>query len=136
MKPSSLRMAAVASMAALSLRLTPMLPASASVGDTVPVEETDDPIVVTAPYPPERVVARAAPGKASVTRDPPADDGGSSVTEFLVDYSLDLEKTWAPASPVAVAGPETSFTVTELTNEAEYRFRVAALNSVGRGSWS
>ncbi|MDH3958742.1 MAG: fibronectin type III domain-containing protein [Actinomycetota bacterium] len=234
MKPFSLRMAAIASMAALSFSLTPMLPASASVGDTVPVEETDIPIVITAPYPPDEVVATGGSGRATVTWNPPADDGGSPidgyqvehsaddgvtwsptvqevgagttstvitglengtayvfrvaalssagvggwsepseavtpqgkpkrptvvsglpgdrtvfvtwvppaddggspVTGFLVDHSLDLGKTWVPASPVAVAGDDTSFMVADLTNEADYRFRVAALNSVGQGSWS
>ena len=77
MKPTSLRLTAVATLAALSLAANPLLPASASVGDTAPVEETDVPIVVTAPYPPDIVSATASSGGAALQWSPPADNGGS-----------------------------------------------------------
>ncbi|MEZ5114836.1 MAG: fibronectin type III domain-containing protein [Candidatus Nanopelagicales bacterium] len=75
-------------------------------------------------------------GKVDVTWVSPGDDGGSPVTGYLVDYSTDGGASWKPAGPTATPGVDTSFVVTELTNNAGYRFRVAAMNSVGQGEWS
>ncbi len=51
-------------------------------------------------------VVAGVPGdsRVIVTWVPPADDGGSAITGYLVDYSTDMGASWRPASPDAVAG--------------------------------
>ena len=60
-------------------------------------------------------------------------DGGSAITDYVVQYSTD-RKTWITITDgVSTA---TTATVTGLTPRVTYRFRVAAVNVVGTGSFS
>ena len=60
-------------------------------------------------------------------------DGGSTITDYVVQYSTD-RKTWITITDgVSTA---TTATVTGLTPRVTYRFRVAAVNVVGTGSFS
>ena len=64
----------------------------------------------------------------------PASNGGRSITDYLVRYSSDSGSSWTMFSDgVSTA---TSVTVTGLTNGTAYIFQVAAVNSVGTGSYS
>ncbi len=63
----------------------------------------------------------------------PAADGNSAITDYVVSYSSNDGQTWTVFStPTSTA---TSATVTSLSN-GTFRFRVAAKNGVGMGSYS
>ena len=63
----------------------------------------------------------------------PTDDGGSAVTDYRIESSVDGATWTAVDDGVSTA---TTSTVSGLTNGTIYQFRVAAVNAVGTGSWS
>ena len=64
----------------------------------------------------------------------PADNGGSTITDYVVEYASSTTATWTVfADGVATA---TTATVSGLVNATSYSFRVRAVNSVGTGAAS
>jgi plastocyanin len=86
-------------------------------------------IVFDLPGSPTNVVAAGGDASASVAWSPPSDDGGSTITGYRV--------TAAPGGSTVDVGPgTTSTTVTDLANDTEYTFSVAATNAAGPGAAS
>ena len=91
------------------------------------------------PASPIGLAAQAAPatgldrGEVELSWTAPSLDGGSAITDYVIERSTD-GATWTTVSDdVSTA---TNFTVGGLTDGTPYRFRVAARNVVGVGSWS
>ena len=85
---------------------------------------------------PRRVAAAVAPatgvgsGQVQLTWIAPADDGGSTITDYVIERSTD-GITWTTVDDgVSTA---TASTVRGLVNGTQYPFRVAARNVVGTG---
>ena len=88
----------------------------------------------TAPGVPAALAGTPGDQQVSVTWDAPADDGGSPVTDYVVQYRAGPTQAWATFNEdVSTA---TSAVVTELTNGTAYDFQVAAVNTAGAGPWS
>ena len=115
-----------------------------AVGDRLLFAATDVPhgrelfsvslTAATTPGKPTAVSVLAASGQATVSWMAPASDGGAAVSDYRLEQSSDGGTTWqAVADGVSTA---TTAAVTSLVNGTSYRFRVAAVNSVGTGSWS
>lgn len=102
-------------------------PTFASGGVTLRMSwNSPDTAECTAPGAPTSVSATPVPGGATVTWAPPAYDGGSPVTEYVV--------TAAPGGATCtVAAPATSCTVTGLTAGTAYTFSVTAKNRYATG---
>lgn len=66
-----------------------------------------------------------------LTWSPPDDDGGSEVTGYIIEKRDKSRNKWTKVNKEPI--PETSFTVTGLTEEAIYDFRVSAVNKAGEG---
>ena len=81
----------------------------------------------TVPGAPADIKAVAGDGQAAVTFTPPADNGGSAITEYIVT-----------ASPGNIVGTGTGspVTVTGLMNGVSYTFTVRAINAMGTGDSS
>jgi hypothetical protein len=61
----------------------------------------------------------------------PASDGGSPIIDYVIEYKLSSDLSWAIfADAISTA---TTITVTGLTNNLSYDFRVSAVNVVGQG---
>jgi hypothetical protein len=95
----------------------------ANIGDTVP----GIPVNFT-----------ATPGNTQVVLDwdAPSSNGGQAITDYVVQFKLTSEPTtWTTFTDgvSATAGP---VTVTGLVNGNSYDFRVAAVNSIGQGSFT
>ena len=73
-------------------------------------------------------------GYALVSWTAPASNGGSAITDYTVQYSSNSGSSWTTFSDGT--STSTSATVTGLTLDTAYIFRVAAVNAVGTGSYS
>ena len=86
----------------------------------------------TTPNAPTAVSATAGNAQISLTWSAPAFDGGSAITDYVIEYKLSTDAEWSIfADGVSTA---TNTTVTGLTNGSLYELRVSAVNAVGQGS--
>ena len=89
----------------------------------------------TEPDAPTDLAATPASTQMVLTWTAPVDNGGASVTDYIVEYKLNSEPTtWTTFADGTSAS--TGATVTGLTNDLSYNFRVSAVNSVGTGAVS
>ena len=65
----------------------------------------------------------------------PTDDGGSPITNYVVEYCEETAFRWLPAGE-GDAVPGTRYVVRGLTENTAYKFRVAAQNKAGVGPFS
>lgn len=65
---------------------------------------------------------------------PAAFSAGPSITDYVIEYSSDAGSTWTVFSDGT--GTSTTATITGLTNDTAYLFRVAAVNSIGTGAYA
>ena len=73
-------------------------------------------------------------GAVSLSWTAPGSNGGSAITDYAVEYKTPAAATWSTFADGT--STTTSATVTGLTNGTAYMFRVAAINSVGIGTYS
>lgn len=62
--------------------------------------------------------------------NPPTDDGGSKITNYVVEKREDNRKSWVHVSNDP---KDCAFVVTRLTENHEYEFRIMAQNKFGVG---
>jgi hypothetical protein len=88
----------------------------------------------TEPTAPRSVVGVVGDTQVSVSWSAPSNDGGSAITDYIVEYQESGAATWS----VFADGTSSalSATVTGLTNARAYQFRVSALNVVNTGAVS
>ncbi|MEN9798896.1 MAG: hypothetical protein RL653_2592, partial [Pseudomonadota bacterium] len=88
---------------------------------------------VSVPEAPSGVVGVAGSGEVSLSWTAPSGNGGSPITDYVVQYSTD-GASWTPFDD----GPSTltSARVTGLVNGTAYAFQVAAVNAVGTSVYS
>ena len=82
--------------------------------------------VITAPGIPTSLSATAGNGEITLTWTAPADNGNSPIIDYVIDQSTDGGTTWVDSTPPISVG--TTVTVTGLTNDQVYQFRVSATN--------
>ncbi|WP_353208517.1 fibronectin type III domain-containing protein [Sphingorhabdus sp.] len=82
---------------------------------------------------PLNLIATAGDGEIAATWSAPGYDGGSSITDYTVQYSDDAGATWTTFSD----GVSTTraVTITGLANGSTYKIRVAAVNADGTGPY-
>jgi len=88
----------------------------------------------TAPLAPPTLSATADNNSVSLVWTTPTSDGGSAITDYIVQYTSGSNTTWTTfADGVSTA---LTATVTGLVAGTAYTFRVATVNSVGTGASS
>jgi YVTN family beta-propeller protein len=89
---------------------------------------------MTVPGAPTGPVATPGDGQVGLAWSAPADNGGSPITDYVIEYRLMGSGPWLVfADGVSAA---TSATVTGLTDGKAYEFRVTAVNAEGPGATS
>jgi titin len=83
---------------------------------------------------PLNVVPTAGDRRVTLGWNAPTNDGGATITGYLVQSSSTGGRTWTNVTTVSAS--TLSFAVTGLTNGFAYVFRVAALNAAGTGAAS
>ena len=67
----------------------------------------------------------------TLTWEPPSSDGGGPIVGYFVEKCDAYSTRWIPVNKAPITG--TSYTLRDLTEDAEYQFRVAASNDAGVG---
>jgi len=92
-------------------------------------------IPVTTPGPPTAVAATADGTSATVNWTAPTVTGGTAITGYKVEQTVDAGTTWTTATANSASTAVTA-TYSDLTSGASYSFRVSAINAVGTGTAS
>ena len=65
----------------------------------------------------------------TISWKPPADDGGSPLTGYIIEMKEANRQYWSVVNKVAAS--ITSYSIQELRQNAEYDFRITAVNKIG-----
>lgn len=90
---------------------------------------------VGVPAPPTQLDVSAGDGRLALSWVAPADDGGSKIRGYTIQYSNDRGDTWTPWN-VAVDPQRLQEKLTGLENGTVYQVQVRASNGQGNGPWS
>ena len=88
----------------------------------------------TVPGTASNVAGVAGNGQVSLTWTAPASDGGSAITDYVVEYKTTTASIWTTFKDGV--STSTAATVMGLTNGTSYVFRVSAKNEIGTGATS
>lgn len=91
-------------------------------------------LIASAPGAPTNLVAQADQGAAKLTWVAPINDGGSSIIDYVIEYTTD-GVSWT-TYPDEVSAITVGIIVKNLISGKTYLFRIAAKNSIGTGSYS
>ena len=87
----------------------------------------------TVPDAPTNLATAPLDNAVRLTWTAPANNGGTSITDYVIQYSADGGITWSTYSHIA--STSTTVTIPFLT-PTTYTFRVAAVNAIGTGAYS
>lgn len=86
------------------------------------------------PGSPANLATTVGDQSVALSWSPPVSNGGSAITDYVIEYKLSSGSTWSTFSDGVGTGA--SVTVTSLSNDNSYDFRVSAVNAIGQGSAS
>jgi large repetitive protein len=89
---------------------------------------------VASPSAPINLVGRPSNGQVILSWTAPASNGGSAITDYIVQYRASNAASWITVNDGRSAS--TSAAITGLTNGTSYLFRVAAVNAAGNGPFT
>lgn len=95
---------------------------------------TDGGSINAIPDSPTSVTGTAGDTQVSLSWTAPTYNNGAAITDYTIQFSSNSGSSWSTFAHDASSSP--SITVTGLTNNTAYIFRVAAINSAGTGSYS
>jgi hypothetical protein len=112
-----------------AMRISSVARTGTELADACAASDAGTPLT-TVPGPPTALTVDTTSGEAALSWIAPASDGGSPITDYVVEYSAD-GTTWQTFADGVSTAP--SATVTGLVADQPYFFRVSAVNAVGAG---
>ncbi len=103
--------------------------ATNTAGPSLPSLESGSITLPTEPSVPINLAGVVLGSSIGLTWSAPTTDGGSSITDYVIEYQLSTGGSWAPFNDGV--NPNTGATVTNLSNGTSYDFRVKAKNIIG-----
>ncbi len=103
-----------------------------AVGNSTAVSSSATPSIGTVPNAPTTLTATALNQELRVAWVAPAVDGGSSLTDYIIEYKLSSDSVWTTLNDGV--STTTSTSITGLTNDLSYNVRISAVNAVGAGT--
>lgn len=91
-------------------------------------------VAITEPEAPVNLAATVGDRSVALSWSPPSSDGGSAITDYVIEYKLTTGGVWSTFSDGV--NTLTSVDVTGLSNDNSYDFRVSAVNISGQGASS
>lgn len=86
----------------------------------------------TVPGSPTSVIGEVGNTAVTLNWVEPTNNGGRRIINYLIEYSVNQGALWTTyTKPVSSS---TSLSITGLTNNVEYLFRISAINSIGTGA--
>ena len=107
--------------------------AANSVGFGTPSPKSAAVTPATLPGEPTGLVATRAAGKVTLAWKAPASTGGTAFVDYTIEWSTDGGSSWKAAT--RKRSPATNAILAGMSISLAYRFRVAAVNAVGRGAF-
>jgi hypothetical protein len=105
-----------------------------SVGTSSPSNNATAITFNVMPNPPTNLVATAvSSSKITLSWTAPTDNGGSTITGYEIDRSIDGGSTWSTVVG-STGNSTTTYSNTDLIHSTTYTYRVSAINSVGTSS--
>ena len=105
-------------------------------GHTADVSVRFPPVSAALPGAPQNFTATAGDGEVTLSWSAPTSNGGAAITKYQYAQKTG-NNAYSDSDYVDIPGSNgatTSYTVTSLTNDVEYRFKICALNSAGCGA--
>jgi hypothetical protein len=101
---------------------------------TGPISATSSPAVTPATVPgePTAVTPTAGDRQVSLSWSAPASNGGSEITDYVIDYKINSDSVWSQVGHTK--STSTAILATGLTNGSLYDFRISARNDMGVGN--
>ncbi|MBT4326879.1 MAG: tandem-95 repeat protein, partial [Candidatus Nitrosopelagicus sp.] len=96
------------------------------IGSPVP-----DPIP---PPPPTSLSTTSLDGSVSLSWQSPTDNGGETITDYIIEFKKESDSTWQVYADATT--PTTSTTISGLTNDENYQFRISSVSLAGVGDTS
>ncbi|NBP16441.1 hypothetical protein EBU95_18985, partial [bacterium] len=88
---------------------------------------------ISTPESPTNISTQVSNASIIMFWNAPSSDGGASITNYSIQYSTNGGSSY---TTVSTNSTNTNYTLTNLVNGLEYTVRVAAVNSLGVGSYS
>ena len=106
--------------------------ATNAFGTSADASTTVTPVAPTVPSAPLRPFVNVGYNTASIYWSTPANNGGSAITGYFAEYSVDNGATWTRSSQLSVYSR--SLALSGLQGGTVHQFRVFAVNAVGVGA--
>jgi len=86
------------------------------------------------PSPPTSISTTSSNGVVSLSWQPPTDDGGETITDYIIEFKKEIDTTWQIHDDETT--PTTTTTIFGLTNDENYQFRISSVSLAGVGDTS
>lgn len=107
-----------------------------SLGSSPWSAEVSGQTLTTLAAPGDLRLERIGSNQIKVSWDAPPPDGSSQPNEYTIHYQRSNRPNWNTRRTRRADGNQTTFTTETLPVNATWRFRVAAVNDAGAGSWT